>query len=151
MQDEPSVFKLRAGLACLVVAYGLTLYVQRHPPDLSLEAKQYQEISWQVMSGIDLKFGLQKLCWLLGNVGGMIGVVLMFFRFRSGVPMLFICPSLLLAATIFGASEQAFPDLEITAAQLLWYVTAAIWGSVVTYALVGERALFPKRTKVVSP
>jgi len=142
---------LRAGLICLVVAYGLALYVQWNPPFLSADAKQYQETSWEVMSGIDLKFGLQKLCLILGNVSGMIGVVLMMLRFRSGVHMLFICPSLLIAAKIFGAPEQAFPDLEITAAQLLWYVTAAIWGSVVTYSLVGAKVLFPKRTKVASP
>jgi predicted cobalt transporter CbtA len=150
VRSEPSVFKLRVLLAALVVAYGFTQYLQWwYAPFLSVETKEYQRNIFEVLSGPDLRFGLQKLCWLLGNFVGALGIALMFFRIRSGVFMLLACPSLLIAAIIFGAPEPAFPDIELTIAKLLWCLTAAIWGSVVTYALVESRILFSKQTRVV--
>jgi len=151
VRSEPSVFKLRVMLAGLVVAYGFTQYVQWwYAPFLSLETRQYQQIASEVMSGLSLGFGLQKLCWLLGNFVGALGIALMFFRIRIGVSMLLASPSLLIAATIFGAPEPAFPDIELTIAKLLWCMTAAIWGSVVTYALVEGRILFSKQTRDIA-
>ena len=151
MRSEPSVFKLRVLLAGLVVAYGLTQYVQWwYAPFLSVETKEYQRNVLEVLSGPDLRYLLQKLCWILGNFVGALGIALMFFRIRGGVSMLLACPLLLIAATIFGAPEPAFPDIELTIAMLLWCLTAAIWGSVVTYALVEGRILFSKRTRDIA-
>jgi hypothetical protein len=151
MHHEPSAFKLRVMLAGLVVAYGLTQYVQWwYAPFLSIETRHYQEIATMVMSGLSLKFAVQKLFWLLANVLGALGIALMFFRNRSGLPMLLACPPLLIAATVLGAPEAAFPGIELTAAKLLWCATAAIWGCVVTYALValvGDKILFSKRAE----
>jgi hypothetical protein len=138
MHDRRPALKLRLLLAGLVVAYGLALYVQWHPPFLSDEAKQYEQISWEVLRGPDLRYFVQKLIWLTGNVVGAIGIIMLFFRHRRGAALLLASPPFLLAATVYGAAGTAFPHVEILLATLLWLVTAAIWGSVVTLALVED-------------
>ena len=142
---NPSRLILRIMLICLVLAYGLALYVQWHWPFLSTEATKYQQVVWMTMSGFDLSYGLQKLLWALGNVVGAIGVGLLFFRFRSGLPMLLVSPILLGAAPILGASPSAYPDLGRPTTTILWCVCSAMWGCVVTYALAGDNTLFAQQ------
>jgi hypothetical protein len=141
---KPSSMILRAMLAALVVAYGLILYLQWHPPKLSREAGQYQADVEMTMSGPSINYALQKLCWLLGNVVGALGIALMYIRIRSGLFMLLACPPLVIAAAVLGAPPAAYPGIEQTTVTVLWCATSAIWGCVVTYALLGDRTLFPK-------
>jgi hypothetical protein len=145
--QKPSIFILRVLLAVLVAAYAFTLYMQWHWPWLSIEARQYQDIAISVTSGPDLNYALEKLCWLLANLVGALGIALMFFRIRSGVPMLLAGLPLLIAADLFGAPEVAYPFLGRVSTTVLWSVSAATWGCVVTYALVGGKILFSKQTK----
>jgi hypothetical protein len=144
---------LRVLLAGLVVVYGLTLYLQWYWPDLSdlsVESRQYQQMVWATMSGLSLSYALQKLCLLLGNVVGALGIALLFFRVRSGLPMLLVSGPLLGAAALLGSPPAAFPDIEPITVTVFWCVSSAIWGCAVTYALVGKEILFSKQARGAS-
>ena len=137
-------------LTALVVAYGLTLYVQWHSPDVSREAEQYQQLVSMTMSGLSINYALQKLCWLLGNIVGALGIALMYMRTRGGLAMLLACPPLVIAAAVLGAPPAAYPGIAQTTATVLWCATSAIWGCVVTYALIGDRTLFSRQAEDAS-
>jgi hypothetical protein len=63
-------------LALLVAAYASALYLQWNSPHLSIEATQYQSIATEIMAGFSLKFGLQKLCLVIGTCLGALGIAL---------------------------------------------------------------------------
>jgi hypothetical protein len=148
-QQPAAVF--RGMLAILVIAYMSTLYLEWHPPKLSVEATQYHQLVELTMTGFSVNFVLQKLCWLVGNSLGALGVALMFFRSRRGLPLLFLCPLLLGAAALLGTASPAYPDIESTTTMLLWCMSSAIWGCVITCALLRGEALFPRLQKTNQP
>jgi hypothetical protein len=139
-----ATYILRAMLALLVAVYASALYLEWHPSHLSIEATQYQSIATEVMSGLSLKFGLQKLSFVIGNGLGGLGVALMFFGSWHGFRLLAVCPLLLGAAALFGAYEDAYPSIESTTAFLLWCASSAIWGAVAIYAPLQRALLFSK-------
>jgi hypothetical protein len=132
-------------LALLVVVYASALYLEWHPHALSTEATQYQSIAEEVVSGFDLRFGLQKICFVVGNGLGLLGVVFMFFGSWLGLRFFAVCPLLLGAAALLGAYEDAYPALEQTPPVfLLWCASSAIWGAIVIYTTLQRALLFPK-------
>ena len=94
------------------------------------------------MSGLDLSYALQKLCSLLGNTIGLLGIVLLSLRVRHGLFMVIGSPPLLIAAATLGASPTAYPDLERLPLIMLWCVNSALWGGVIAYAAMGYKILF---------
>lgn len=133
---------LRLLLGCLTLAGLAASYVQRHPPKLSDEATQYQQVVWQTMSGIDIRFVLQKVCWALGIAAEISGAALMWFRRVLGLSLFIASPVLLVSATLLGAAPSAYPDVQNAGAFLAWCVTSALWGGVVAYASVRRDTLF---------
>jgi hypothetical protein len=75
---------LRVMLAALVVAFGLMQFAYSHGGYLSTDARQYQQLVWQTMSGLSLWYGVEKLCWLLGIIFGAVAILLLFFEFGAG-------------------------------------------------------------------
>ncbi len=142
--DRP-IFILRVLLLGLAVTFASALYREFYLSGLSVEATQYRELVEQTMSGPDLVFGLQKILGLVGIVLGTLGIVLMFFRRRPGLPFLFWCALLLVAAALFGATPVAYPNVESTITIVLWWASGAIWGCTVVYASLRRDALFAGR------
>jgi hypothetical protein len=139
-----ATYILRAMLTFLVAAYASALYLEWNPPHLSIEATQYQSIAAEVMTGFSLKFGLQKLCLVIGNCLGALGIALMFFNNWQGVRLLVVSPFFLAAAAWFGRYKDAYPNIENSTAFLLWCAISAIWGCVVIYAPLQRTLLFAK-------
>lgn len=135
---------LRVMLAALVVAFGLMQFAYSHGGYLSTDARQYQQLVWDTMSGLSLWYGVEKLCWLLGITFGAVGILLLFFRIRSGVILLLFSAPLLMVAAVSGAPPPAFPDIERLPVLVLECVTSALWGCVVTYVLTADKMLFSK-------
>jgi len=106
------ILVLRVMLAALVVAFGLMQFAYSHGGYLSTDARQYQQLVWDTMSGLSLWYGVEKLCWLLGITFGAVGILLLFFRIRSGVILLLFSAPLLMVAAVSGATPPAFPDIE---------------------------------------
>jgi len=146
----PNVFAhpvalLRALLAAIVITYTGALYLEFHPPTLSAEATQYQEIVWEVTSGFSLGNGLQKLGLLLGNIIGGLGIALLVLRARIGLSLLLSCPVFLSAAYFLGSSEAAYPNIENKVMTFLWCICSALWGSTIVFAWLNRTPLFPSR------
>jgi hypothetical protein len=148
-KPQRSAAILRGMLTGLVIVYASAVYLEWHPPRLSAEATQYRQLVWLSMSGFSLNYLLQRLCLIVGNSAGALGVALMLVRNRRGLPLLLLCPPLLGVAALSGAAPAAYPDLEGTTTMLLWCGSSAIWGCVVVYALLRRDLLFlgPQPTK----
>lgn len=142
--QKRSVVVMRSMLMCLCLAYSSALYFELSPPKLSAEALQYRHVVWLSNSGFSLSYALQKFGWAIGTGIGAFGVVLMFLRRRHGLPFLAASAPTLVTAVLLGASTSAYPDTETAIAILLWFITGASWGAVMTYALV-QRELFVDR------
>ena len=138
---KPSLRVFRLMLVALIITYGLAQYHQWHWGVLSQEAAQYQQIAEAVLNGLSLGAALQKVTWLAGNLSGFVGVGLLFFRYRSGLPMLVVSAPLLGAAPLISAPEPAYPFLGRPTETLAWCAVSAIWASVVTYAALGGPTL----------
>jgi hypothetical protein len=129
-------------LTGLAVFHCLALYFEWHLPALSSEAKQYQELVWRSGSGFSLFYALQKLCWFLGTVVGVLGAACMLLRRKIGLILFAVCLPILYAATLFGAPPSAYPNIVTTAEFLFWCASSALWGCIFVYALLQRRALF---------
>jgi len=136
---------LLLGLFWLVFA--ASLYADFHIGSLSKEAQEYQSAAAEVnFSGIDLRFGAQKLCFLIGVAMLIGGSALVAVRHRAGV-ILFTLAALPLVATIpLGESEPYYPLIESLAARTLWCLAAALWSAVATLAWV-DRAASAKKSE----
>ena len=135
---------LRVMLAALVVAFGLMQFAYSHGGYLSTDARQYQQLVWQTMSGPSPWYLLYNVCWVLGLISGAVAIVLLFFRIRKGLILLLLCAFLLLVAAVSSAPAPAFPDIERLPVLVLECVTSALWGCVVTYVLTADKMLFSK-------
>ena len=140
--NRNSVVVLRAMLVGLVVVYSIAIYCQWHPFGLSSEATTYRQLVWLSGSGFSLLYVAQKVCWVLGNGAGLLGVILMFIRRQSGVTLVGLSLPILYAAMMLGSPPSAYPDIESAIGLLLWCTTSAIWGCVIVYALLQRRVLF---------
>jgi hypothetical protein len=144
--SKRTVTILRGAIGILVVAYSFAAYIEFHPSSLSNEAQQYQRVVWDTISGFSIGFALQKMCWILGNGVGVLGVTLLFSRIFYGLPCLIASAPLLVIATLLGESPAAYPPLESTTATLLWCLTSAVWGATVAYVFVRRDLLFRGRS-----
>ena len=141
MEKHPSN-TLRLMLASLTMLYMVAIYLQWHPPKVSLEANQYDALVQTSMSGLSWSFALEKVFWALGNVVGVASVTALFLGKRAGLVLILVCPLLLSAAALTGASPAAYPEtFEITTI-LVWCACSAIWGCTVMYAFVHRTRLF---------
>jgi hypothetical protein len=146
IESPQSITIIRGLLVALLITYSSALCVEWNPQRLSTEAAQYQQLVHLSMSGFSLKFMLQKTFWLIGNVFGVFGLILMFIRSKRGTLPLLLCPLLLTIAALLGAAPAAYPNIEGETAMLLWCATSAIWGCVVVYALLLGNQLSSKNT-----
>lgn len=142
--SRQSILTLRCMLLLLVLAYASALLYEWRPMSLSAEAAQYRQLVWEAGSGLSLRYGLQKGSLMLGSAMGLLSVSFLFFRIRQGLILLILCAPFLVVATLLGAAPAGYPDVEPGTTMLLWCLAAALWGSVVVYAMLRGQDLFDR-------
>ena len=112
---------------------------------LSSEATQYRQLVSDTMSGFSITFALQKVCWVLGNGLGIVGILLLIFRSGYGLPALLLSAPVLSLAALLGSPPPAYPDVQSTPILLLWCLSSATWGGVVVFGFLRRDILFVRR------
>lgn len=128
---------LAMAIGLLWAASAAALYTEWNPGALSKEAQEYLAIAQTVnYSGVDLRFALQKLCFLVGVMALLAGSALALRRRRVGAILLTLA-ALPLAMTVpLGESASYYPLIQGLTARTLWCVTSAAWGAAIALAWV---------------
>ena len=128
--------RIAAVLGLFWAAFGAALYVEWNPGPLSKEAQEYLTIAESVNGGIDPRFALQKLCFLVGVSTLLAGSALALVRRRLGATLLTVAAIPMVAAVLLGESASFYPLIQRLTARILWCVTSAVWGAAVALAWV---------------
>jgi hypothetical protein len=117
--------------------FAAALYTEWNPGPLSKEAQEYVSIAEMVnYSGVDLRFALQKLCFLVGVVALLAGSALALTRRRLGAVSLTVAAIPMAMTVLLGESASYYPLIQGLAARTLWCATSAVWGAAVSLAWI---------------
>ncbi len=121
---------------CALVA-GIYFYFHHTP--LSKEADEYLDVVATVNSGLALRNGVQKACFLLGFAMLISGTVVTIAKSSSNASRYLMLGALPIAiASALGDPEPLYPNLVSLKSQWLLTLAAALWGGASSLAWVSE-------------
>lgn len=106
--------------------------------NLPLEALNYMQIVGEANSGIDLANFLSKILFIMGNIVGLIGGILIFIKKNSGAKP-FIIGGLLAFLGLIGLLPKYMPSVFTTQAIVLLSAHFYIFGLATAIAVKNPR------------